>query len=193
MVMFMALISYDPPLRFIAGTIGPPGQREFYLQARDHLRITSVAVEKAQVAVLADRVNDLLDEFAGGAATEQEAEAYLDDAPLTTPVDEEFTVGTMGLSWDPTTEQLVIELHAVGDSFDTADVEELAEAGEQAPDPATDPDQNVLRVVLPPGMARAFARRSRQVVAAGRPQCPFCAGAIDPAGHICPRANGYRR
>ncbi|MCA0435477.1 MAG: DUF3090 family protein [Austwickia sp.] len=189
----MALISYDPPARFVAGTVGPPGQREFYLQASDGQRTTSVGLEKTQVAILADRVNDLLDEFAGGEATEQAAHAFVDDGPLAMPVEEEFRVGTMGLSWDPEVRRLVLELHAVGDSFDTADAEELAEAGENAIDPATDPTQLVLRVSLPGGMARAFARRGRRVVAAGRPQCPFCAGPIDAEGHICPRANGYRR
>ena len=187
----MSLISYELPERFVAGTIGPPGQREFYLQVRSQGRTTTVALEKTQVSVLADRVNDMLDEFAGGAATEQAAAAFADSAPLDTPVDEEFRVGTIGLSWDPGQARLVIELHAVGDAFDT-DIEELDEA-DLAVEPADDPTQRVLRVSLSAAMARAFARRSASVVAAGRPQCPFCAGPIDPAGHICPRANGYRR
>lgn len=189
----MALITYDPPERFIAGTVGSPGQREFYLQAASGARVTSVGVEKTQVSVLADRINDLLDEFAGGAGGEQAAAAFADDGPLVTPVEEEFRVGTMGLSYDPDGARLVLELHAVGDSFDTPDMEELAQTGELDADPADDPGQLVLRIGLPAGMARAFARRAQQVVAAGRPQCPFCAGPIDPEGHICPRANGYRR
>ncbi|MBW3086248.1 hypothetical protein KEM60_02459 [Austwickia sp. TVS 96-490-7B] len=189
----MALISYDQPDRFVVGTIGEPGQREFYLQASTGNRITTVGVEKTQVTVLVDRVNDLLDEFAAGLASEQAAQAYQDDAPLSTPVDEEFRVGTMGLSWEPRTLSLVLELHAVGDAFDTVDIEELADADDLSDDPATDPLQLVLRVTLPAAMARAFARRGLRVIAAGRPQCPFCAGPIDPNGHICPRANGYRR
>ncbi|MCB1239503.1 MAG: DUF3090 family protein, partial [Tetrasphaera sp.] len=35
--------------------------------------------------------------------------------------------------------------------------------------------------------------RAGALVAAGRPPCPFCGQALDPSGHICPRANGYRR
>jgi hypothetical protein len=31
------------------------------------------------------------------------------------------------------------------------------------------------------------------VVNAGRAPCPFCGSPIDPAGHLCPRANGFRR
>lgn len=185
----MALIDYDPPERFVAGTVGPPGQRQFFLQAAAGGRITSVSLEKAQVSVLADRINDLLDEYAGGAASEQAAAAVADVAPLRVPIEEEFQVGTMGLSWDPERRVIVIECHAAGDSFDDPDeVEEIADR-----DAATDPDQFVLRVSLPPAFARAFARRSIRVVAAGRPPCPFCAGPLDPDGHICPRANGYRR
>jgi uncharacterized repeat protein (TIGR03847 family) len=44
---------FDPPERFVAGTVGPPGQRTFFLQARSGTRVTSVSLEKQQVAVLA--------------------------------------------------------------------------------------------------------------------------------------------
>ncbi len=185
----MALIDYDLPKRFVAGTVGPPGQRQFFLQASDGGRITSVSLEKAQVSILADRVNDLLDDYAGGAATEQAAAEFVDLAPLEAPIEEEFRVGTMGLSWDPNRHVVIIECHAVGDSFD--DPEQLADSAER--DPATDPTQLVLRISLSPAAARAFARRSTKVVRAGRPPCPFCAGPLDPTGHICPRDNGYRR
>lgn len=185
----MALIDYDPPQRFVAGTVGPPGQRQFFLQASGGGRLTSVALEKAQVSILADRVNDLLDDYAGGQATEQAAADLVDMAPLDTPIEEEFRVGTMGLSWDPNRQVVIIECHAVGDAFD--DPEGLAESAER--DPATDPTQMVLRISLSPAAARAFARRSQKVVRAGRPPCPFCAGPLDASGHICPRANGYRR
>src|SRR6476469_5780606 len=66
----MPVIDFDPPDRFVAGTVGPPGQRTFFLQASEGPRVTSVSLEKQQVVVLADRVNDLLDDFAGGEATE---------------------------------------------------------------------------------------------------------------------------
>ncbi len=185
----MALIDYNPPERFVAGTVGPPGQRQFFLQAVGDGRMTSVALEKSQVSILADRVNDLLDDFAASTASEQAAGSHLDNAPLDTPIDAEFTVGTMGLSWDPQRQVIVIECHAAGDSFDSVS----EDSPEPELDPADDPDQLVLRVSLPPAAARAFARRSAKVVAAGRPPCPFCAGPLDPEGHICPRANGYRR
>lgn len=195
----MALIAFDPPDRFVTGTVGPPGQRQFFLQARGSGQLATVALEKAQVQVLADRVNDLLDSFAGAAAgpeVDPLAGAPTDNAPLDTPIEQDFTVGTMGLSWDPERERLVIECHAVGDSYDSVETFEALDEAEppvEEPDPATDPDQLVLRVVLTPAAARAFARRSVSVVGAGRAPCPFCATPLDPQGHICPRANGHKR
>jgi uncharacterized repeat protein (TIGR03847 family) len=41
--------------------------------------------------------------------------------------------------------------------------------------------------------AREFVARAQALISAGRPACPFCLQPIDPQGHICPRANGYRR
>lgn len=53
---------YDPPERFVAGTVGLPGRRTFFLQASAAGRVTSVALEKTQVAALAERMDELLDE-----------------------------------------------------------------------------------------------------------------------------------
>ena len=52
---------FDPPDRFVAGTIGEPGDRTFFLQAREGSRVVSVVLEKVQVAVLAERLGALLD------------------------------------------------------------------------------------------------------------------------------------
>lgn len=188
MVDSMALIEFDPPERFVTGTVGPPGQRQFFLQARGSARTVSVGLEKAQVHILTERVGELLDEFVPAAVP-----GAADNDPLATPVDEDFRVGTMGLSWDPRRDRLVLECHAAGDSYDSADVLEEVEAGAPEIAPEDDPTQLVLRVVLDAPSAREFVRRSERVVAAGRPPCPFCAGPLEPEGHLCPRANGYRR
>src|SRR5260370_111542 len=50
----------------------------------------------------------------------------------------------------------------------------------------------VLRVRITPAMARAFAQRALQIVAAGRPPCPLCGLPLDAQGHVCPRQNGHR-
>lgn len=172
----MALIDYDPPERFVAGTVGPPGQRQFFLQASGGGRVTSVACEKGQVALLAERIEDLLDEYAPTSSDDD----IVDNAPLDMPLDEEFAVGTMRLDWDPASRRLVLHLVALGAEVDeTTDLAHLSTPS--------------LRVSLDAGYARSFARRSAKVVAAGRPPCPFCGAPLDPAGHVCPRANGYKR
>lgn len=182
----MALFDFDAPGRFVVGTVGPPGERVFFLQAQQGRRLTSVSVEKEQVRVLADRINDVLDNVAAGAATEAAAQGYLDDLPLDTPIEDEFRVVTMSLAWMPEPGRMVIECldEAAETADEAADEDDLADAVEVG---------SRLRVVLLPAQARAFARRAASVVAAGRPPCPFCGGPLDVTGHICPRANGYRR
>lgn len=170
---------FDRPERFVAGTVGPPGQRTFFLQARDGRRLISVSLEKQQVSILADRINDLLDDFAGGEASEDVAETAADNAPLDTPIEDDFRVTTLSLAWNPADSVIVIECDDAQDGDD---------------EEAEPPDAvNRLRVTLGPAAARSFARRGAALVSAGRPPCPFCGGPLDPDGHICPRANGYKR
>ncbi len=174
---------FDPPERFVAGTVGQPGDRTFYLQASGGGRTVSVALEKVQVSVLAERLEELLEEVRrrGAGDVPVVAPRELEDtAPLDAPVEEEFRVGTMGLAWDG--EVVVVEALAPAESED--DVEPLTDA-EEGPD--------ALRVRLSADMARAFIVRAQRVVAAGRPPCPLCALPLDPEGHVCPRQNGHRR
>lgn len=190
----MTFQDFDPVGRFVAGTVGPVGNRTFYLQASDGKRVVTVAVEKQQVSILADRINDVLDQLAPAKAIEpgQPGGAPEDTAPLETPFEEDWRVQTLSLAWDEDGQRLVIECH-------DHDPDEVA-SGEAGPDAGGPEDleespfsRNSLRVTLDPAQARAFARRSLSIVAAGRPPCPFCGGPLDPTGHICPRANGYRR
>src|SRR5450631_4541746 len=83
----MPVLEFDPPDRFVAGTVGPPGQRTFFLQASAGSRLASVSLEKQQLSTLADRVNDLLDDFAAGEAADVVAEAFEDVDPLATPIE----------------------------------------------------------------------------------------------------------
>ncbi|MCF2529721.1 DUF3090 domain-containing protein [Yinghuangia soli] len=181
---------YDPPDRFVAGTVGEPGQRTFFLQATAGSRVTSVALEKAQVAVLAERVDELLDELVRRSGGETPVPAVAppdleDAAPLAAPILEEFRVGTMALAWDSDDDRLVVEAQAQVPDDDNPEDTLLGEDDEDGPP--------LLRVRLTGPMARAFAKRALLVVAAGRPSCPFCGLPMDAEGHICPRANGYRR
>jgi uncharacterized repeat protein (TIGR03847 family) len=166
---------FRKPERFVAGTVGEPGDRSFYLQAVEQARTISVLLEKQQVSVLAERMAALLEEVARRFGSDLD--------PLNLPLDEEFRVGTMGLGWDADSRSIVVELLAV--SEEEVDESVVLDDTEEGPD--------ALRVFLSPVQAREFADRAERVVSAGRPPCPLCAEPLDPAGHVCVRLNGYHQ
>ena len=160
----------------VVGTVGSPGSRTFYLQVRDGARSASVGLEKEQSAVLAEKIDEILDalmadegnRFSVPAATPVE---LVDNDPLDQPVEEQFRAGLMRLGWDPSTAQVVVEAFP------------LDGADEDAPEP--DDASEMLLVRMPVGTARAFVERTRQVVRSGRPLCPLCGGPVDDDGHVC--------
>ena len=182
----MPVFYYDPPDRFVAGSVGQPGDRTFYLQATSAGRVTSVILEKFQVSLLAERIDELLDEVlrrTGDAAEipETAPSALRDDGPLDLPLTEDFRVGAIALGWDGEEERVVIEAQEETEN----PIEPLAEdVPENGP--------GVLRVRLSPAAARAFSKRAIQIVGQGRPPCPLCGLPLDEEGHICPRQNGHR-
>ena len=182
----MPVYFYDPPDRFVAGAVGQPGERTFYLQATASGRVTSVVLEKFQVSALAERIDELLDEVlrrTGGSTAVPAAAptALADDAPLDLPLLEDFRVGAIALAWDGDGGMVVIEAQ---------------EESDDPPEPLSDEvpadGPGVLRVRITPGAARAFAQRAARIVAAGRPPCPLCGLPLEVDGHICPRQNGHR-
>ena len=181
----MPVFYYDPPDRFIAGSVGQPGDRTFYLQATSAGRVTSVVLEKFQVSLLAERIDELLDEVlrrTEAADIPETAPAALrDDGPLDLPLTEDFRVGAIALAWDSDGDRVVIEAQEESD----APVEPLSDDI-----PVDGP--GVLRVRISPSAARAFAQRALNLVAAGRPPCPLCGLPLDANGHVCPRQNGHR-
>jgi uncharacterized repeat protein (TIGR03847 family) len=158
----------------VAGTIGEPGERAFFIQARSKGRVISVALEKAQVQAIANRLELIVAEVKKSNPLISVESFPQDDAPLETPVDEEFQVGAISLAWNELDQLLSFELYELED-------DEQDEEGQ------------VLEINFSLGMAITFAQRSKALVSAGRVPCPFCGIPIDPRGHLCPRANGYRR
>ena len=214
------LFLFDPPDRFVAGTIGLPGNRTFYLQARRAGQVVSVVLEKVQVAVLAERLGVLLDELESRGITGAADGAPSDGGPLDEPLNEAFRATTLTLGWDGDNEQILVEARASdedegdeddededGDTddddegetvIDLSAVEGLAgsTAGEllAAFEGTADDDEDgpdTLRVRLSAEDARGFVNRALTVVAAGRLPCPLCGQPLDPQGHICPRRNGH--
>ena len=169
------------PDRVVIGTIGVPGARTFYLQVRTAKQIVSVALEKQQSAQLAEKIDEILDQlltlegnpFSVPTGTPIE----LVDNDQLEAVEEQFRTGAMTLGWDPTTAQVVIEAYPITDVDADDSIEPLAENGAEVPE--------MLLVRMPVGTARAFAKRTREVVGAGRPACPLCGYPVDADGHVC--------
>lgn len=179
---------FDWPDRFVVGTVGMPGERTFFLQARATDDVISVSLEKEQTAALAERIEEVLDELMETDGNPFSVPAVmppeLDDAdPLEQPVMEQFRAGLMSLGWDPSTAQIVIEVFPFTEDINTTDPTEI------------DPEE-VLLVRIPVGSARAFAKRTREVVAAGRPLCSLCGQPMndDVTGeeHVCELPDGFR-
>jgi uncharacterized repeat protein (TIGR03847 family) len=206
---------FDPPDRFVAGTVGKPGQRTFFLQARKAGQVVSVVLEKVQVAALAERLDALLDELESHAVPEALplAAPVIDSDPLDEPINEAFRATTLTLGWDPEAERVLVEARADpveveieleeddeddgaeeedDDEPGIADLEASIAATIQAVFEADDDEgPDVLRVRLTPDIARSFAERAARIVGSGRPPCPLCGQPLDPQGHICPRRNGH--
>jgi uncharacterized repeat protein (TIGR03847 family) len=157
--------SYDLPAPevFTAGTVGPPGQRVFYFQARDGGLVVTLRCEKQQVAALAEYFDGLLDDL--------EPTPYgvaVGDLELAEPFEEGWTVGPIGVAYDEPDDRIVVVL------------EELVEEAEEGAS---------VKVRLTRAQVSAFVGRARAIVAAGRPPCRFCGLPLDPDGHMCPRMN----
>ncbi len=182
--MSRRVYTFDGPDRFVAGTVGEPGGRTFFLQARKGGDVVSVALEKTQVAVLAQQLDALLDILADRGIDSVPVAAdpdQVDTAPLGEPLVEAFRVGAMTLAWDGEHDRVVIEAAAI------------PEEGEASPDDTEEgPDgPDLVRIRIDGPTARAFVDRATRVVAAGRPLCPRCGEPLDPQGHICARPNAY--
>ena len=169
------------PDRVVVGTLGLPGARTFYLQVRAGTQLVSIAMEKQQSALLAEKVDEILDQLIT-------IEGNPFSVPTGTPIElvdndqleavqEQFRTGAMSLGWDPTTAQVVIEAYPITDVDADDNDESLAKDGANEPE--------MLLVRMPVGTARAFAKRTREIVGAGRPTCPLCGYPIDADGHIC--------
>jgi uncharacterized repeat protein (TIGR03847 family) len=171
---------FDWPDRVVIGTVGEPGSRSFYLQARAGARVTSVALEKQQSAALAEKIDELLDALAGSPDNTISIPStipleLIDNDPLEQPVEPEFRTGAIGLGWDPATAQVVIEAYPV------VDVEDQQREDD---DEGAEPEE-IMLVRIPVGTARAFAKRTLEIVGAGRPLCSICGEPMDAGGHVC--------
>jgi uncharacterized repeat protein (TIGR03847 family) len=165
---------FDPTEVFTAGAIGQPGERVFYVQVLADGQIISAKCEKQQVAALAQYLRNLLSDLPPPQATETAR-----NMELRSPVEQDFVLGTVGLGLDRSSGKVVVQL----------DEMQLLEEDDDFLDVPADDEVGRMRVFLTPAQAVAFCERAEQIVQAGREQCRWCGGPIDPSGHACPRFN----
>ena len=175
--------------RCVVGTVGEPGERVFFLQVHSAEGSNCIVLEKSQVQALVERMQLMVRELRRNKLASSEhlnALAIRDDAPLDYPITEDFRAGIIAISYEQGAQNIDLQIQAAGDE----DFEELIEEGEEDLDEDT-PDLLVISMTI--AQVRGLCERAGNVIAAGRTPCPFCGAPLNPEGHLCPRANGYRR
>jgi uncharacterized repeat protein (TIGR03847 family) len=172
------------------GTVGPPGQRTFYLQARQDDQMITLKLEKQQVAAIAQFLGEILSDLPVPDPLPGD-----DVLALTEPVLAEWAVGGLQLAYDSAADRIVMLAEEISD--DAAGDESQSEdiGGEQirSEQPGGEEgERGVGRLSLTRTQAAAIVRRGWDLVNAGRPACALCGHPIDPEGHSCPRTNGHR-
>ena len=172
---------HQPATRFIVSAIGEPGERQFFIQVKSSDGLNSVTLEKTQVIALTERFEELIRELRRGklaTVTDLSAAAVVDDLPLELPIDEDFQVGVISITWEK--DLVFVNIQAISQDEDL-----ILDDLDSGPD--------LIIATLRIDQVKGFCERAKSIVNAGRPACPFCGLPIDPLGHLCPRANGYRR
>lgn len=172
---------HQPATRFIVSAIGEPGERQFFIQVKSSDGLNSVTLEKTQVIALTERFEELIRELRRGklaTAADLSAAAVVDDLPMELPIDEDFQVGVISITWEK--DLVFVNIQAISQDEDL-----ILDDLDSGPD--------LIIATLRIDQVKGFCERAKSIVNAGRPACPFCGLPIDPLGHLCPRANGYRR
>lgn len=175
--------TYEDISRFTVGTIGVPGERTFFLQFRSGAQVISASLEKSQVGALSERLNFMLREIRSIHPLSPRPVLTRDSLPLENPVLDEFRIGSIAIFYDEEKQRIQIDLRELN----------LNEEDDEEIELSAFSDTEMLRIFISPTQALVFHDRAELVIAAGRQPCPFCGFPINPEGHLCARANGYRR
>jgi uncharacterized repeat protein (TIGR03847 family) len=150
---------------FTTGAIGRPGDRTFYLQARQGGSRIAVKCEKQQVGAIVQYLRKVLNDL-----PPPEERAIPGSLELVEPVEQVFVLGPIGLGYDRQTDRLIVQLEEI--SFDD-----------------DEPGDGHVRFYVTRSQAASFCEHAERVIASGRPDCQWCGLPIDPDGHPCPRMN----
>ena len=173
---------FDNIERFTVGTVGVPGERTFFIQFKSGNELFSTSLEKSQVAAMSERLQYMLKEIRQVHPLSLRPQLQRDSLPLENPVLDEFRVGSIAIFYDEKSERIQIDLREL--NFNDSDPDDDLHSLENV---------QMFRLFITPTQALIFHDRAELIIAAGRQPCPFCGLPIDPQGHLCARANGYRR
>lgn len=157
------------------GAIGEPGQRTFYLQARQDQLLVTFKLEKQHVAALSQFLAEILSDLP---VPESRLPSGIE--ALVEPLDVQWPVGTLQLAYDSTADRVIIV------------AEEISEEAEEEETEVRQPDRGEARLSITRALAAMIVRVGADLVTAGRPTCGLCGHPIDSEGHTCPRTNGHR-
>lgn len=174
------LYNFDMVHRITASAVGPPGQRVFYVQARQGTHLLSLVAEKEQVRALADAINQMLDDLAEkNPRLSTSDDLLIADMDLEEPIEPEFRIAQMGLGYDEDRDMIVLVVQAINEE----DPEMAAELGDEA--------ASLARIAATRAQMRALSEHAQRVVEAGRPICGNCGQPMEAGGHFCPERNGH--
>lgn len=177
------------PVQFITvGTVGPPGQRTFFLQGAAHSQVVSLVIEKEHAAALSLSIRRLLGAAEG--APDDDRDQPVEGMDLQKPVEPAFRVGQIGIGIDEDRDMVVL----IASEFIPGDEDDDDEDDEEPIEEPSDDDGGEglrARFVATFDQMRFLARHAIQVVNAGRPVCELCGEPMDPEGHFCARRNGH--
>lgn len=184
---------FDEPDRFVVGAIGEAEDRSFCLQVREGRRLFTMGCEEHQVAALAQHLGRVLDEVSrlshGTVDIPHEPVSPDDLDPLDLPLIQDFSIGTMAIGWDEPASAVRLDLYSESGGDPVQPDDSLS--GEELAEREAERAAEMVSICVRPEVGREFVARAKAVLRGGRPVCPFCAQAIEPTGHVCPRANGY--
>lgn len=156
--------------------IGKPGERTFFIQARDRDREVSLLVEKIQLQSLVLGIDEFLEDIDEKYEGLEAAESDYDPGEMRvdSPVDPLYRVGEFGLAYADDEDLAIILFREILTTQENQD------------------DLRVVRVWATRSQLVIFADWAKSIINSGRLTCPQCGEPMDPDGHLCPKKNGHK-
>jgi uncharacterized repeat protein (TIGR03847 family) len=174
--------------RITAGAVGEPGERTFFLQAREGDRSITILVEKEQVELLGTSILEIL----ATVGRETGEGPPSDELGLEPPLEPLWRAGRLSIGYAEERDLMLLEIEELVEPEDGEDEAPDEEAGGAPRIETNGPEPDRVRLWATREQMLALARHGAAVAERGRPKCRYCGNPIDPQGHMCPAMNGHR-